>query len=219
MFKLIATEFDMEKPEKFYKLNQMYSTAVKDITEKMMRQAIMNEVKLGKGEQFLVKINNYIEEQKVELKKQTATKHNNGYLFITINPKPEVELKDFLKLLKKISCKTCFDECVYVLEQRGSDESSIGKGFHAHMLVRRNLSYKPIKLKQNVKNSCKKIVGNIHNENQLNLQTIGEDFAKDKQNYIIGNKTGDGKDIKQDYDKVWRKKEGIAKYLGNIIFT
>lgn len=219
MFKLIAEEFDVKNPIRFERLNQMYSNAVKEITEKMMKQAIMNEVKLGKGEQFLVKINNYIEEQKIELKKQTAKKHNNGYMFITINPKPSVQLKDFIKLLKKISKKTCFEKCMYVLEQRGKDSDEIGTGFHAHMLVQRNLQYKPIKLKQNIQNSCKKIVGNIHNDNQLNIQTVGEEFAKDKQQYIIGDKTGDGKDKKQDMDKIWRKEQGIGKYLGKIIFT
>jgi hypothetical protein len=218
MFKLIAEEFTMEKPDKFYKLNQMYMSAVKDITEKMMKTAIMNEVKLGKGEAFLVKMNNYIETQKVELKKQTAKKHNNGYMFITINPKPAVKLEDFRKLLKKISKKTCFEKCMYVLEQRGNNEENMGKGFHAHILVKRNLKYKPIKLKQNVKASCKNIVGNIHNDNQLNIQTIGEEFAKDKQQYIIGDKTGDGKSEKQNIDEKWRKTIGIEKYLGNIIF-
>jgi hypothetical protein len=124
-----------------------------------------------------------------------------------------------MKFCKKISTKTCFEKVMYVLEQRGAKISEMGKGIHCHMLVKRNLKYKPIKLIQNVKNSCKKIVGNIHNENQLNFRTVGEEYAKDKQDYITGVKTGDNKDKKQLIDKVFRKKEKIENFYGEKIFV
>jgi hypothetical protein len=43
------------------------------------------------------------------------------------------------------------------------------------------------------------------------------EFAKTKVNYIIGkNKTGDGKDLKQDADLVFRKQMSLSPYYGNI---
>lgn len=219
-FKLLCKAYkdDCFSP-KFMEYNEMLKKAEEEITVKMFKQHIVNEIALGRGSKLQNSLHNSLQNQKAELKAKLAKDHNNGYMFITINPKPSVSLNDFIKLLKKISSKTCFDKCLYVLEQRGDSAEHMGEGFHAHMLVKRNLNYKPTKLKTNVKNSCKKIVGNIHNEHQLNIQTIGEEFAKDKQNYIICDKTGDGKDKKQIIDKKWREQQKIDKYLGEIIFT
>lgn len=108
-----------------------------------------------------------------------------------------------------------FKDYLYVLEQRGSTEFEAGKGFHAHILVRRNLEYKPSWLKKNIGNTCKNLC-NINNPNLLNIQVIGEDFARDKKVYILGqNKNGEGKDLKQQIDIFWRKNLSIPDYLGN----
>jgi hypothetical protein len=54
-----------------------------------------------------------------------------------------------------------------------------------------------------------KIVGNVNNPAQLNMQVVGEDYRKDKIQYFTGIKTGDGKDVKQTIDIIWRKKLGL----------
>lgn len=43
----------------------------------------------------------------------------------------------------------------------------------------------------------------------LNVRIHGEDFHKDKMEYINGIKTGQGKDKKQEMDKIFRKKNNI----------
>jgi len=106
-----------------------------------------------------------------------------------------------------------------VLEQRGSTETEVGKGFHAHILAKRCLSYKPSWVEKNVKNTCKGLC-DVNNAKLLNIQKIGEEFARDKKQYIMGqNKTGEGKNSKQEIDILWRKITGIPEYLGetNII--
>ena len=192
-----------------------YHTAVDDIRQRMMKQIIKNDLALGthcKSDRFTIELYEYINNQKIEHKKQTAKKHHNGYLWITINPKPKVTLGNFIKFVNKITTKTCFTECTWAYEQRGVSPDDLGKGFHVHILAKRNVKYKPIKCKQNIKQSCKKYVGNVNNENQLNIQVIGEDFAKDKVIYIKSVKTGDGKDKKQAMDIPWREKYNIKPY-------
>ena len=183
-FRILCEAYTGGDTQQFIKYRDYLDKAEEEIVVKMMKEHLKNEIALGRGNKVQDSLHKSLQLQKQELKKQLSKKNNNGYMFITINPKPSVTLNDFRKLLKRISCKTCFDKCLYVLEQRGDDEEHMGKGYHAHMLVKRNLNYKPTKLKTNVKNTCVKYVGNIHNENQLNIQTIGEEFAQDKQNYI-----------------------------------
>jgi len=104
-----------------------------------------------------------------------------------------------------------------VLEQRGDTLENMGTGFHSHILFKRNLNYKPTKCITNLKNSLKKVVGDVNNQHQFNYKVIGSEFAQDKKKYIIGqNKTGDNKDQKQKTDLFWRKKEGIEEYLGDL---
>lgn len=212
MDEILYKQFSIDNPERYWKLNTDYQKAKEDFRHIMMKTIIKNDVALGRADRFTTDLYEYLEKQKIELKKQTAKKHNNGYLWITINPKPEVTLGEFINFVNKITTKTCFTECKWAYEQRGITEADMGKGFHVHILAKRNLNYKPIKCKQNIKQSCKKIVGNIHNENQLNIQVIGDDFAKDKIVYITEVKTGEGKDKKQAMDIPWRKKNNLDVY-------
>lgn len=186
-------------------------------TRLKIRKIIGQEYELEKLGIVMKNVKLYEENNKKELKDQLAEKHCNKYIWITINPKPEIKLNQFIKLIKKITLKTCFTDYLAVLEQRGDTLATLGKGFHAHILFKRNLNYKPSKCIINLKNSLKKVVGNVNNQAQFNYKTIGTDFAKDKKKYIIGqNKTGENKDKKQEHDLIWRKKNYIGDYLGNL---
>lgn len=149
---------------------------------------------------------------KEQIKIKTAKAHNNLYCWITINPKPSVTFQDFKKIIEKIVKRTIFTDYLYVYEQRGVDMETLGSGFHSHILATRNLNYKPSKVARNVRNSCKKLVGDINSNNQVNIQFIGEEYAADKKEYILGLKTGEGKDIKQQMDIIWRQKENLNVY-------
>ena len=149
------------------------------------------------------------EKSLVKSKKELVAKeHNNLYCFITINPKKEIDLGTFREKIEKFVNRNMFQGYKYVLEQRGATEQEAGKGFHAHILLKRNLDYKPSKVSGNTKNSFKGIT-NVDNPQILNIQHIGEEFAKDKDEYIDGVKTGEGKDEKQIIDKFWRKQHNL----------
>ncbi len=152
------------------------------------------------------------EDYKEQIKLKTAKAHNNLYCWITINPKPSVSFLDFKKKVEKIVKRTIFTDYLYVYEQRGKDMESLGKGFHVHILGTRNLNYKPNKVARNIRNSCKKIVGDSNSNNQVNIQFIGDEYAADKKEYILGVKTGEGKDEKQQMDIIWRQKENLKVY-------
>jgi len=165
------------------------------------------------GEKY-IKIRKYEKELISKKKEMTAVEHNNGYCFITISPKATVELAKFKKQVEKAVARNMFESYLYVYEQRGKTIEEKGKGFHAHILVKRNLNYKPSKVVSNLQNTFKDMT-NVRNPQLLNIQHIGEDFMKDKVEYMVSVKTGEDKDLKQEIDVIWREAEGLEPYYGN----
>ena len=106
------------------------------------------------GEKY-IKIRKYEKELISKKKEMTAVEHNNGYCFITISPKATVELAKFKKQVEKAVARNMFESYLYVYEQRGKTIEEKGKGFHAHILVKRNLNYKPSKVVSNLQNTFK----------------------------------------------------------------
>jgi len=197
----------------FNKMNQLHMQEADDLIKRKFRKILGQEYALERGGAFQKQLKSIEESNAFNLLEQRAVKHHNTHLWITINPKTSVKLVDFVKSIAKISTKTCFTSCLYVFEQRGTSKQDMGQGMHCHMLAKRNLNYKPCKCRDNVKNSCKKLVGNINHKNQLQIVTIGEDFAKDKKDYILGkNKIStptNNKAAKQDMDVPWRVKNNL----------
>lgn len=192
-----------------------------ELLQRKFRKILSQEYELERSGEFLKELKTITCENNLKIRENRAIKSNNTFIWITINPKDSVSLADFLKFIHKVANKTCFTDYLYVLEQRGTLHSeeitSLGKGMHCHMLVKRNLTYKPCKCHTNIRNSAKRIVGNINNKGQLHLVTIGNDFASDKKDYILGkNKTGEGKDVKQDADIVWRANNNIEPCYGSV---
>lgn len=151
-------------------------------------------------------------EESLKEKKRTiaAAEHNNLFLFVTINPKPTVTLEELKTASEKLVNRQMFSAYALAFEQRASAPEEAGKGFHVHILMRRNLNYKPCRIKKNMCNTIKNIC-NVHDSRVFNVQFIGEDFARDKMKYITGGKTGDGKDQKMDIDDIFRKNSNLEK--------
>ena len=154
-----------------------------------------------------------------QLKEQTAQEHNNGYLFITINPKVSFpkpggatkfrqDIEKFEKLIIKFINRNFIEQAWAVIEQRGTTDDDAGQGYHAHIELRRNLNYRPSDIIKGAKNTFKSLC-DTNNPALLNCQIHGEDFHKDKLEYIEGVKTGEGKDKKQEIDITFRKKYNL----------
>lgn len=145
---------------------------------------------------------------KVILKEMTAKEHNNGYCFISVRPKPKTKFEEFHKICTKLFHRNLFTEGYYLYEQTGTTPETMGQGFHAHFVMKRNLTYKPSKLKDFAYNSVKKICAS----QAFDCQHIGEDFRKDKLEYIFGLKTAEGKDLKQLMDVPFREHMQVQLY-------
>lgn len=196
---------------------KVYDEALHQFTKKKIESIIKLEYDAEILGQKMKDIKEYEKEVKMTLKENIAKEHNNGYCFITINPSPEVTLTQLQEKVEKFVKRNMFEKYRYVYEQRGSTEENMGQGFHAHILLKRNLNYKPSKISVNTKNTFKGIT-QVDNPQILNIQHIGEDFAKDKDEYIDGVKTGEGKDKKQQIDKIFRKKNNLESVYGDEFF-
>ncbi len=194
-------------------MNNLYLKELDDLKSRKMKKILEQQFQLETLGEFYKGMKNIIKKNDASLKEKLAKEHNNGWLFITVNPKPDIKFDKFKTKIEKLVKRNMFVHCLYAYEQRGAIADEAGKGFHVHILARRNLSYKPFNCKKNTKNTCKSLVGDVNNNSQLNIQTIGDDFAEDKRNYFMGmNKTGEGKDKKQLVDKIWRKKLDLKDF-------
>lgn len=210
------------------KLSKLFVCAHTDCLEtKLERQSFLGEVYKDANKAILKRIRmleyqtdslgdrwrdirQYEEELKEKKRSQAAAEHNNLFLFVTINPKPSVTLEELKTASEKLVNRQMFEAYALAFEQRASAPEEAGKGFHVHILMRRNLNYKPCKIKKNMCNTIKHIC-NVHDCRVFNVQFIGEDFARDKMKYITGGKTGDGKDQKMNIDDIFRKNCNLEK--------
>ena len=193
-------------------LNRYYEE-LQDLRSRKYKKLLEMEYQLGYLGKPYEDLKNLEDNYKEQMLMKAAVKHNNLYVWVTINPKPDVTFDNFRKKVEKLVKRQMFSNYLYVYEQRGTTEGEMGKGFHAHILATRKLKYKPNKVARNIKNTCKGLVGDVNKSSQLNIQFIGDEYMNDKKTYILGkNKTGEGKDVKQDIDVVWRKKNNLNNY-------
>ena len=195
-----------------------YMVMKKDLLKRKIQKVLHQEYELNTIDDPLIKNVRLMEQRNRErLKELNAEKHKNSFLWVTINPKQSIKLCDFVKQVAKIAKYSCFTGYSYVFEQRGTlGEKNIGKGFHSHLLLQRNLAYKPSKCKQKIQRGCAKLVGNINNHNQLNFAIIGKDFAIDKYTYISAAKKISKQD-KQIGDVQFRKNNNLEIIYKNNI--
>ena len=151
----------------------------------------------------------------VELKKYKDRLHAEkqatfpkGWMFITVNPKPDVGLKVFVERIHKYCNRAMFSQVLYAFEQRGTvEDDNIGKGFHCHILACRAKGYKPCKVKVNTLNSFKHIIGN-----EASLDYGGVGVLMNRVNYLIGTKQSADKHAKQNADTLWRSANDLDPF-------
>jgi len=127
--------------------------------------------------------------------------------WITVNPKPGVELPIIMKTIHNFCNRKAVIDYHYTFEQRGESELELGKGIHCHMLILWNKKQNKY-LKQFLKESCGRIVGSTNN-NILNIRRITSDIYQDKLDYLEGKKWDKEKDLKIKMDKFFREKNNI----------
>jgi len=132
-------------------------------------------------------------------------------LFITVNPRPDVPLADFMKAMKKYTKKIWIESYMYVIEQRGTTEEESGKGFHSHILLWKPDNKKSHEVIRETKNTFKNICS-IDNPSILNIKNCKEEDVNKRKNYMIGLKDlkyDPTKQEKQNIDIGWRIRNNI----------
>jgi len=148
------------------------------------------------------------------LKELKQSKKGTLWLWLTVNPKPKTDPLKFFSLLHKFANRKMFTEYYYVIEQRGTTEETIGKGFHSHLLLKRHLNYKPSIVIKNSKNTFKHMT-RVDNDEVFFHKWCPQDYLADKLIYMTENK-GEEKSLKQKYDIPFRKKYSLKNLYQSI---
>lgn len=127
--------------------------------------------------------------------------------WITINPKPDADLKVFMKLLENFVKRKPVLNYMYNIEQRGETEDDQGKGFHSHLLITWAKNQNKY-IRQFCITTFKRVVG-YPSEQIINIRRITKDIYEDKVQYLLGNKWDKEKDVKVKQDYIFRKKNNI----------
>lgn len=149
---------------------------------------------------------------------------NTNYFWITINPSPNITLKELQKEVERYVKRTFIKSYIYVYEQRGSEanEKNIGEGVHSHILIERDMSanVSPYDIQKRTRVAFKNICDS-QNKSILHFKQMPEEYIIDKFNYLTNKNLDEDhkdKEEKQEYDKIWREKNLIKNYyaLGNL---
>lgn len=143
-------------------------------------------------------------------RKEKAEKH--PYALITINPRPDSDLQEFVELVHKSIKKKWITEYIYTFEQRGTKEDKYGTGHHCHMLLYRE-GKRPSELSREFHNTFKHLIGNAKH---IDIRYVSEKDADNCRAYINGDKKDEKKKAKCEADDLWRTENALEKvYLSH----
>ncbi len=153
-------------------------------------------------------------DERQTLREEQAKRLGTLWLWLTVSPNDKVEFLDFKKKIESFANRKMFKEYFYVFEQRSQEKETAGMGFHAHLLLKRNISYKQNKIVSNSKNSFKNMT-KVNDFNIFHFHWCPDEYLDDKMEYMTGAKTGSEKDIKQLIDVIFREKYNLDNYYTN----
>ena len=136
------------------------------------------------------------------------------YMFITINPDPKfnISVKTMYDKCMKIFKSKCVSNYLMVLEQRGKSVSEVGNGLHTHFLIQHKYR-KYCELRKHLHRIFGDVIGNDKHIWIRCCKTITD--VENRKKYMLGQKEGDDKQIKQQWDIVFRLDKGIEDYYGD----
>lgn len=145
--------------------------------------------------------------QRVDNNTHGNRKKNTDILFLTINPKPDVDFLTFKNCVERFVKLKPIKGATYAYEQR-LDASGVGsRGYHCHILVDRN--DKPYVIEKEARRIFHDVVGDVKNVNQLNFSWRADSEREKSLKYIRGIKDGEAKQAKCEEDIQWRKSLNI----------
>lgn len=216
------------------------------------RTAILNEDNLPSDEFTMSQIQKIYEEEKTQLLRQKMKvlvkrewdqglihknfkelydrlsedkRDNCEWLWITINPRPNIELQQTKKVVEKFLKRTFISKYCYVYEQRASAENKkpIGTGHHVHLLIKRNLdaNVSIYDIKKRCKNGFR-CISDVDNSSIFHYKHMPEEYVQDKINYMTNKNLDEehkDKEEKQEYDKKWRIENNLESIYNTLELT
>lgn len=163
-------------------------------------QTIKNVCSNLKDEEYGGAINELL-----ELIGQNKLQKSKQWYFITIRPNDETcKIEELVENVNKLISRSCFIKGCYSYEQKGTDETQLGKGFHCHLVCETKHRSKGECLRD-VKSTFKSMIDNNKiTENNIDVRTTRnpEELI---ESYLIDYKSDDGhKEVTQAWDELWR---------------
>lgn len=136
---------------------------------------------------------------------------DKDYYFLTINPRPDIDVQLFLKTILKALSKRWITYYEFVLEQRSDTEDF--HGVHTHIIFNKGIKHCKVVLE--MKNSFKHMC-DCSDFHYFNLKNIDNDEMIRKTSYILDRKADPEKWPKQDMDILFRAKHNLQKSYKSI---
>ena len=149
-----------------------------------------------------------------EMTNQINENKTTEYIFITINPKKEIDFETFYETFQEkkqcVISKKWMKDIIYCYGQQSEIENEYN-GYHSHMVIKRN-GKKMFDIKKELKSTLKSII-DVDNPQCLNFRNI-KDEAELKRiiNYMTGFKANIVKHPKQCNNKNFRIHYNLSKY-------
>lgn len=155
-----------------------------------------------------------IQETRDKISGAKENKKNYPYLWLTVNPGPDMKFIEFQKIVYKAFQKKWLDSYVYVYEQRGICREELGKGFHLHCIIQIPIDKKSSVCIKELANTFKKCC-DTSNYHFFQTKLIDEEEYHRKLKYILAEKDSTSQNMKaekQAMDVIWRDMSHIDKY-------
>lgn len=130
--------------------------------------------------------------------------------FITIRPDTSsIKFIDFYNKVSEYVNRKCFIECKCSFEQKGTNEQSLGEGFHVHIIAKMRQRSKGEVLRDTQRTFKQSTSANCI---QVDLLKTTEDLNK-TTSYLVEYTSDDGHKIPtKEWDQAWRNKLGLQDF-------
>lgn len=123
--------------------------------------------------------------------------------WVTINPKPDVDLEKFLALINNYMKRPFIIKGRYVLEQTGETIETMGKHPHVHILFEKLQSLSPKQCHDRTYSTFNTICGN---KKCVDIRVYDASLMEEKVQYMKGEKWDSSKDPAILINPIWRDK-------------
>lgn len=189
--------------------------AIDEYTKKLIMENMRLKCSLNLDNSYIQDIYDENANMRLELLKKNENPINQ-WIWLTVRPPEFVTFMEFKKQVDKMITKKWLKTYLYVYEQTGMTDKEIGYGKHLHILINRHTK-KQSHAETEIRNTFKAWFDYDKPEanHYFNYNNIHENFVKTKICYMLGNKETtkeNNKDIKQHYDRLFRKKMYLKDY-------